>query len=131
VLFPFLVLAFFEFSLLRTHFWPFTEVLRKIWPGVTQKVGKTEGDTNVTDGFLDWRPTQTPTIGWPIGRAPVRQPPELPTRFLSVLSVQSVVNFILAQGSRLLFLAKLLESGFAAQRVPNRIESKEGRCNGR
>jgi hypothetical protein len=30
ILFPFIVLAFFDFSLLRTHFWPFTEVVRKI-----------------------------------------------------------------------------------------------------
>jgi hypothetical protein len=28
--FPFIVLAFPEVSLLRTHFWPFTEVVRKI-----------------------------------------------------------------------------------------------------
>ncbi len=41
------------------HFWPFTQVLRKIWPGVTRKVGKTADDTDVTDGFLDWRLTQT------------------------------------------------------------------------
>ena len=54
-----------------------------------------------------------------------------PTCFLSALSLQSLVNSILAQGSRLLFLAEFLESGFAAQRVPDRIESKEGWRNGR
>jgi len=53
------------------------------------------------------------------------------SRFLSVLSVQSVVNFILAQGSRLLFLTEFLESGIGAQRVPDRIESKKGWRNGR
>jgi hypothetical protein len=45
---------------------------------------------------------------------PVRQSPELPSRFLSVLSVQSVVNFILAQGSQLFFLTEFLESGIGA-----------------
>jgi hypothetical protein len=49
--FPFLVLVFFDSSLLRSHFWPFTQVLRKIWPGVTRKVGKTADDTDGTDGF--------------------------------------------------------------------------------
>jgi hypothetical protein len=41
----FIVLAFFDFSSLRTHFGPFTEVLRKILPGVTrdgQKTGRSE-----------------------------------------------------------------------------------------
>ena len=32
----------------------------------------------------------------------------------------------IAQGSRLLFLAQFLESGIAAQRVPERIEPKKG-----
>ncbi len=40
-LFFFLVLAFFDFSLLRTHFWPFTEVMRKIPREVTRKVVET------------------------------------------------------------------------------------------
>ena len=39
--FLFLVLALFDFSSLRTHFWPFTEVLRKIWRLVTRKVAET------------------------------------------------------------------------------------------
>ena len=82
-------------------------------------------------GFLDWRLTQTPYNWMPDWARPVRQPPELPSRFLSVLSVQSVANSILAQGSRLLFLAEFLESGIAAQRVPDRIESKKGWRNGR
>ena len=43
----------------------------------------------------------------------------------SVLSVQSVVNLFL------LFLAEFLESGIAAQRIPDRIEPKKGRRNGR
>ena len=34
-------------------------------------------------------------------------------------------------GSRLLFLAEFLESGIAAQRVPERIEPKKGWRNGR
>jgi hypothetical protein len=37
--FPFIVLGFFDFSLLRTHFWPFTEVVRKIRREVTRKLG--------------------------------------------------------------------------------------------
>ncbi len=37
ILFPFVVLAFFDFSLLRTHFWPFTEVVSKIRREVTRK----------------------------------------------------------------------------------------------
>jgi len=48
----FVVLAFFDFSSLRTHFWPFTRVLREVWPGVTRKVGQTADDTDVTDGLL-------------------------------------------------------------------------------
>ena len=35
--FPFIVLAFRDLSLLRTHFWPFTEVVRKIRREVTRK----------------------------------------------------------------------------------------------
>jgi hypothetical protein len=37
ILSPFVVLAFFDFSFLRTHFWPFTEVVRKIRREVTRK----------------------------------------------------------------------------------------------
>jgi len=37
IVFPFIVLALFDFSLLRTHFWPFTEVVRKIRREVTRK----------------------------------------------------------------------------------------------
>jgi hypothetical protein len=37
--FSFLVLAFFDSSLLRSHFWPFTPVLRRILRFVTRKVG--------------------------------------------------------------------------------------------
>jgi len=37
ILFPFIVLAFFDFSLLRTYFWPFTEVVRKIRREATRK----------------------------------------------------------------------------------------------
>jgi hypothetical protein len=37
ILFPFIVLTFFDFSLLRTHFWPLTEVVRKIRREVTRK----------------------------------------------------------------------------------------------
>src|SRR5436309_2684865 len=38
ILIFFLVWAFGDFSLLRTQFRPFTRVLRRIWPFVTQKV---------------------------------------------------------------------------------------------
>jgi hypothetical protein len=37
----FLVLAFFDSSLLSCHFWPFNEVVRKIPPEVTRKVERT------------------------------------------------------------------------------------------
>ena len=37
ILFPFVVLAFFDFSLLRTHFWPFTEGVRKVRLEATRK----------------------------------------------------------------------------------------------
>ena len=37
----FLVLAFFDFPSLRTHFWPFTDVVRKIQREVTRKMQKT------------------------------------------------------------------------------------------
>src|SRR6266550_2767508 len=65
------------------HFWPFTQVLRKIWPGVTRKVGKTADDTDVTDGFLDWRLTQTHYNWMPDWARWVRQPPgALPVSYL-------------------------------------------------
>ena len=35
--FPFTPLAFFDFSLLRTHFWPYTEAVRKIRREVTRE----------------------------------------------------------------------------------------------
>jgi hypothetical protein len=38
----FFVLAFRDFSSLRTHFGPFTEVLRRIWWSVTEKMQKAE-----------------------------------------------------------------------------------------
>jgi hypothetical protein len=59
---------------MRSHFWPFTEVLRKIWPGVTRKVGATADDTDVTDRFLDWRLTQTPYNWMPDWARPVVAP---------------------------------------------------------
>ncbi len=34
-------LAFFDSPLLRNHFWPFTQVLRKIWLCVTRKDART------------------------------------------------------------------------------------------
>ncbi len=37
IYFPFVVLAFFDFSLLRTHFWPFTELLQRIQRDITRK----------------------------------------------------------------------------------------------
>jgi hypothetical protein len=37
ILFPFIVLALFDFSLLTTHFWLFTDVVRKIRREVTPK----------------------------------------------------------------------------------------------
>jgi hypothetical protein len=37
IVFPFIVLAFFDFSLSRTPFSPFTKLLRKIWREVTGK----------------------------------------------------------------------------------------------
>jgi hypothetical protein len=43
----FLVLAFFGFSLLSCHFWPFIEVLRKIFGSLTREV---------------WKSLQTPRI---------------------------------------------------------------------
>ena len=50
--FYFLVLAFFDSSLLRSHFWPFTPVLRRILRFITRKVGKTTDDTDITNRFL-------------------------------------------------------------------------------
>jgi hypothetical protein len=37
-LFLFLVLAFFGPEGFRGHLWPFIDVLREIWPAVTQKL---------------------------------------------------------------------------------------------
>jgi hypothetical protein len=37
----FLGLAFFDFSSLRTHFWPFTDVVNKIRREVTRKMQRT------------------------------------------------------------------------------------------
>jgi hypothetical protein len=55
-------------------------------------------------------------------------------RRMSYLFISSVIRAIRGElylGSRLLFLAELLESGIAAQGVPDRIEPKKGRRNGR
>ena len=55
--------------------------------------------------------------------------------FVSVLSVKSVACHagVSTEGVNLflLFLAEFLESGIGAQRVPDRIEPKKGRRNGR
>jgi len=40
----FVVMAFFGFSLLSCHFWPFTGVLRKIFGSLTRKVSETFED---------------------------------------------------------------------------------------
>jgi len=40
---------------MRSYFWPFTDVLREIWPAVTEKFGKTADYTDVTEGFLAGR----------------------------------------------------------------------------
>jgi hypothetical protein len=40
VIYFFLVLAFFDFSSLRTHLWPFTEAVRKIRREVTRKASE-------------------------------------------------------------------------------------------
>src|SRR5262249_571603 len=37
---PFIVLAFLDLSSLRTHFWPFTEVVRRIRREVTREIGR-------------------------------------------------------------------------------------------
>src|SRR5205814_3672568 len=109
-------------------FWPFTQVLRKIWPGVTRKVGKTE---DVTDG-ISWLASAAADALQLDARLGALGPATAgrPTCFLSALSLQSLVNPILAQDSRLLFLAEFLESGIGAQRVPDRVEPKKGRRNG-
>ncbi len=39
---------------MRSHLWPFIDVLREIWPGVTRKIAKdlrTADYTDPTDGF--------------------------------------------------------------------------------
>ena len=47
--FPSTVLAFFDFSSSRSHFWPVTEVVRKMPAEVTRKcAGDTPADTTVT-----------------------------------------------------------------------------------
>ena len=48
-IFPFVVLAFLDFSLLRTHFWPFTEVLREIRREVTRNLAVFLRITNCAD----------------------------------------------------------------------------------
>jgi len=50
---------------LRSYFWPFTDVLREIWPAVTEKFGKTADYTDVTEGFLAGRWHRRPTIWMP------------------------------------------------------------------
>jgi hypothetical protein len=53
LLISFIVLAFLDLSSLRTHFWPFTEVVRRIGREVTQKNLKAD----------EVRIAQTPRIG--------------------------------------------------------------------
>jgi hypothetical protein len=50
-----LVLAFFDLSSLRTHFWPFTEVVRKIRVEVTRKLA---------NGVPKIPPTSKATARW-------------------------------------------------------------------
>jgi hypothetical protein len=58
--FPFLVLAFFDSSLLRSHFWPFTEVVRKIGRQVTRKVWKSSEEPRITRIGEDGLPAEMP-----------------------------------------------------------------------
>jgi len=66
--------------------------------------------------------------------SPARQAnsPEVPQLQPALLRLSAMVfQDFTHSGSRLLFLAEFLKSGIAAQRVPQRIESKKGRCNSR
>jgi len=77
-------------------------------------------------GFLDWRPPRRTPYNWmPDWARRVR-----PT-FLYPCYPRNLGEFYFGADSRLLFLAEFLESGIAAQRIPDRIESKKGRRNGR
>jgi len=51
--FLFVVLAFFGPKAFRGHFWPFIDVLREIWPGVTRKIAKDLRTADYTDP-TDW-----------------------------------------------------------------------------
>jgi len=68
VLFSFIVLAFRGFLPWEVISGRSLRYSVRFGRALRGKLGK-PGDTNVTDGFLDRRPTQTPTIGCPIGRA--------------------------------------------------------------
>jgi hypothetical protein len=100
-----------------------------MWREVTRKVWETADDTDITDFLTVVRRGGRPTTGCPIGR-PGSGNRQTPYPFVSALSVQSVVNFILAQSSRLLFLAEFLECGIGAQRVPHWIKRKKGGRHG-
>jgi hypothetical protein len=65
-----------------------------------------------------------PTIGCPIGRAGYG------LRFCIRVIRAICGEFYFGADSRLLFLAEFLESGIAAQRIPDRVEPKKGRRNG-
>ena len=85
---------------MRSYFWPFTEVKNGNQRGYGEMQKPSLGEYCHTDSDESGKRV----------------------RAVCVLSMQSAVNFILAQDSVLQFLAEFLESGIGAQRVPHRIE---------
>ena len=73
------LLAFFGFSPMRSHFWPFTEVVRKIPREVTRKVGKIADDPPSRSSYREQAAAFTD--GYPMVNDPAIMLSTNPARF--------------------------------------------------
>jgi len=79
-----LVVAFFDFSLLSCHFWPFTGVLRKIFGSLTREVWqflRTPRIARMTRMVLGWRPPRRTPYNCMLVDAPGSATARRPTVF--------------------------------------------------
>jgi hypothetical protein len=143
IYFPFIVLAFRDFSSLRAHFLPFTEVLQEIRPDITRKVWKffkkfavsPSGDDGmaVPDRFeqkgtkrTSYWLADTNLKAWPSLRVRCStNSHQLISLFVIICAIRVFTRLRLngaAAWQAAVFPRKAFESGIAAQRVPDQIE---------
>jgi len=140
---PWLAVALAKAASLRTDFWPFTGVLRKIWRFVTRKAAKTTDEADTTDKSTltnrrkrrrrrkHFGSSQTESLlSWlsSVRRKEIRRArrsrPTYPCYPLDRWPASPERARRRVKLFRL-FLAESLERGIAAQRVPDRIESEK------